>query len=694
MRYSTLFFLFTFFSTLLFGQDQKAIDSLTRALNTAKDTDRVIIFDALSDKYHFDDPKLGMKYAMDAIQLSEKLQYGNGLFHGNMSMGLALYGIGELDSALYYFEIAKAQAEQNKNLGQMASIYSNMGNVYGDMGQNKKCLQYYFVAADYTEQLHLRDKKAYILVNIATVYSVLGQHDSALVFYLDAEKILSGIDRNQEKLPIVYNNIGATYLELHDTAKAQTAFENAYRISKLHNDQRGLASAYDHLGVMLFYSGLHDSAYALLKKAVSIYEITDSKSGISEACVHLGEVYTKAKNYDSALVYLNKGLKVAEELQDFFNLKIYYTVLSELYETKGDLGKALDYHKKLMMVKDTVFNLNNSNIVAEMKTQLANEKNQREIELLHARDQKKTVIIYAGVVVVILVLLLGILAFNRYLVKKRSSELLSEQNEEIQHQKNIIEEKNKDITDSIRYAQRIQNAILPSREQMQAIFPQSFVLFRPKDIVSGDFYWFEKSGDYKLFSVVDCTGHGVPGAMLSVVGHNLLNKALHDDKLVMPDKLLHYLNQHISQMLRQKQSDQAIQDGMDIAVCSYHEPTQTLYYAGSFNSLYLVRNGVLKEIKSDKIFIGNYNQAPDKTFTLHSFQVEKNDLFYVFSDGFADQFGGPTGKKFKYRPFQQLLAGMYNDPMEMQEKKLAGAFEEWKRNLDQVDDVCVIGVRI
>ncbi len=695
MRYLSALILFSFLSFSSYAQNQALIDSLKRALKPAKDTNRVNVLVKLSDKIHLDQPDEGIKYAQEALTLSKQLNFKRGLFDANMAMGFSLYGNGSYDSALVYFERARLLALESQDLQQMASVYANMGNVYGDIGQNKKCIEYYLIAADLTKKLNRPEKAAYIKVNIATVYSVLGQHDSALVFYKEAEATLSKLNIDHPKLPIVLSNIGASYLELNDTLKSEVAFIEALRISKVHNNQRGLASAYDHLGVLVyFYRHNYDSAVAMLNHAIAIYEATGSKIGLSEAHVHLGQIYFGEKKYPEAVASLKEGLIISEEIGDYYNLKVYYRILSELYEKTGDPVAALDYHKKLMDVKDTLFNLNNTSLVSEMKTQLENEKKQREIESLNAQGQRQTVILYSAIAVGILILLLAIVALNRYLVKKRAGELLAVQNSEIQHQKNIIEEKNKDITDSIYYAQRIQNAILPSKEQIKTIFSESFVLFRPKAIVSGDFYWFEESGDYKLFSVVDCTGHGVPGAMLSVVGHNFLNKAVHDEKLIMPDKLLQFLNENISKMLRQKHEDKVIQDGMDIALCAYHEKSQTLYYSGSFNSMYYIRKEELHEVKSDKIFIGNFYQEPDKKFTLHSIKVEKGDLFYVFSDGFADQFGGPTGKKFKYKPFKELLLSMNNEKMQTQEEQLSIAFENWKNNLDQVDDVCIIGVRV
>ncbi len=326
---------------------------------------------------------------------------------------------------------------------------------------------------------------------------------------------------------------------------------------------------------------------------------------------------------------------------------------------------------------------------------MENERRQTEIAVLKEQDEKKNLIIYASIALGILLLSLVILAYNRYLVKKRSAVILEKQNAEIQEKKEIIEEKNKDITDSIRYAKRIQNAILPSDDHMHSLFPESWCCFLPKDIVSGDFYWFEKESEYKLFGAVDCTGHGVPGALLSVVGHNLLGKALTDLKLVMPDKILKFLDGEIHKTLRHKDmlNDNGIQDGMDISLCCYHEKSKALFYAGAFNPMYVFRNGQLLEFKADKILIGS-GDSSNKNFKLHELKVESGDEVVLFTDGFADQFGGPFGKKLKYKPFKEMLLSVQNLTMKEQSTTVTRSFEEWRKDFDQVDDVCVLAVRL
>jgi tetratricopeptide (TPR) repeat protein len=566
-----LIFCFCHFNS--FGQNKK-VDSLLTILKTAKDTNYANVLYQITNEYRGKDQKRALQYAGQSISAAEKIQFINGLFNGNTAKGLVFYETSVLDSALYYFLKAEEYAKIDSNMGQLSSIDSDIGNAYGDMGQNKKSIQYYLLASDYAEKSNKKLTHAFIEVNIATVYSGMGQHDSALVFYLDAEKIISGIDTNQEKLPIVYNNIGASYLELHDSSKAEAVFEKALRISLLHNDQRGIASGYDHVSVVLFSKGNRDSAVVLAKKSIFTYQSIDSKSGLSEVCVHLGAFYFEEKEYDSALVILNKGLKIATEIKDDYNLKTYYEFISKVYEGKGQFALALDYHKKLLVMKDTLFNRNSSNIVNEMKTQLTNEKVQRENELLNVSAQKKNVIIYFAISLSVLILLLALLAFNRYLVKRRSHQLLTKQNDEIQIQKNIIQEKNKDITDSINYAKRIQHAMLPDYKEIEKVFPNSFVLFQPKDIVSGDFYFFHKNlsssaknDDHLIFiAAVDCTGHGVPGAFMSMVGAERLTDAVQESSKA--GEILTSLNKGIRTSLKQSDDENSTRDGMDIALCS------------------------------------------------------------------------------------------------------------------------------
>jgi ligand-binding sensor domain-containing protein/serine phosphatase RsbU (regulator of sigma subunit) len=306
-----------------------------------------------------------------------------------------------------------------------------------------------------------------------------------------------------------------------------------------------------------------------------------------------------------------------------------------------------------------------------------------------------------------------------YFKIRAANKKITNANVEIIKQKELVEEKNKEILDSITYAKRLQDAILPPEKLVKASLPESFILFKPKDIVSGDFYWLESpSGSSKgnvFFAAADCTGHGVPGAMVSVVCHNAMNRAVREFSCTEPAKILDKTRELVIQQF--EKSEDEVKDGMDVALCSYDHENQSLQYAGANNPLWIVRelNGVeltvdslnekqsitsnfeqdnlsLFEIKANKQPIGKY--ADDKPFTNHTIQLEKGDFVYIFSDGFADQFGGPKGKKFKYSQFKKLLLSIRNKPMEEQRDILDKALEEWMGDIEQVDDVCIIGIKV
>jgi serine phosphatase RsbU (regulator of sigma subunit)/tetratricopeptide (TPR) repeat protein len=276
---------------------------------------------------------------------------------------------------------------------------------------------------------------------------------------------------------------------------------------------------------------------------------------------------------------------------------------------------------------------------------------------------------------------------------ERLEEKVKERTAEVIEQKVIIEERNKDITDSIKYAKKIQQAIIPPSDLLKNSFPESFIYYKPKDIVSGDFYWFQNFNDEVfVFAVADCTGHGVPGAFMSLICNNLMNQIIGDEKITSPGKALTILDKKLHSLLN-KSADRTSNDGMDIALCAYNLKTGTLQFSGAHRPLLIVSNGVMKEIKPSKHSIGGYFDN-DKTFVDHDISLQKGDTIYVLTDGYTDQFGGPKGKKFKFKQLQSILIANANKPLNEQCDVLNQAIENWKGNLEQVDDICVIGIRV
>lgn len=256
-------------------------------------------------------------------------------------------------------------------------------------------------------------------------------------------------------------------------------------------------------------------------------------------------------------------------------------------------------------------------------------------------------------------------------------------------QKEELAQKNKDITDSIRYAKRIQFAILPEKSP----YPDTFILFKPKDIVSGDFYWFTKVDGREYFSAVDCTGHGVPGAFMSIIGHNSLTKIVREYGILEPGKILTQLNKEVISTLQQRSDSTDVLDGMDLALACYHPVEKLLEFSGAFNPLYLIREGKIIEIKADKVSIGRSSFNTGVDFTNHQVEIKPGDTVYLFSDGYADQFGGKFMKKFKYRNLKELLIKIQPETMDRQRIILNQTIEEWRGNVDQLDDILMIGRR-
>jgi len=330
------------------------------------------------------------------------------------------------------------------------------------------------------------------------------------------------------------------------------------------------------------------------------------------------------------------------------------------------------------------------------KERLVSEQNQKiddQIDDIFKKSstiEEQQSIIWLSLVFLIIVSILGVLAFRSYRLKNKANKLVMLQKEEIEGQHKILEEQHKEITDSINYAKRIQDAILPPLKLVKGYMPDSFILYKPKDIVAGDFYWMEGINNLIIFAAADCTGHGVPGAMVSVVCHNAMNRAVKEFMLVKPSDILDKTREIVLETF--EKSDEDVNDGMDIALCSINLESKKLNFSGANNGLYLIRDGEITEIKPDKQPIGKYKDA--KPFTNHEMDLKKGDVIYTFSDGFPDQFGGPKGKKFMYKPFRNMLIDIHQKPMDDQHDDLMEAFNNWKGEIDQIDDVCIIGVRI
>ncbi len=598
---------------------------------------------------------------------------------------------------LWLYELLKKKIKKPHNekakkylLNSYAGTINNIGFNYKNQGDIEKALEYYHKSVKIKEQVGDKKGIATGLNNIAIILDDQGEIEGALKYYhtcLDLQREvndLHGVARS-------YSNIGLVYFNENDLNKAILYSHKAIKLQEEIGDKKGLGTSLNNLAAIYNKQGNTLRAIEYHEKSFALEEEIGNKQGQAWSANNLARAYHRLKQYDKALDYCDYSMNIAKEIEMPLLIQNSASTFMQIYEAQHDGMKALKMHKLYISMRDTINNTAAQKATAKQLAQYEYEKqktiddaNHDKILLVKQEEKEKQQIITIAIGVgLALVIVFLIFVFNRLQLAKK--------------QKIVIETQNQEIVDSITYAKRIQEAILPTSAFIKEQLPDSFVLYKPKDIIAGDFYWMHRIGDHLLFAVADCTGHGVPGAMVSVVCDNALNSVINDAKLLDPGKILDETRKMVVQRLNQSRSGNSpsmtsIKDGMDIALCVLNVKTNELQFSGAYNSLYHIKGTEINELKATRQPIGQIdNPTPFKT---HQISVEKGDALYLFTDGYADQFGGPKGKKFMYKPFKKLLTSLQNEPMENQKTTLDKAFEDWRGNMEQIDDVCVIGVRI
>jgi serine phosphatase RsbU (regulator of sigma subunit) len=372
-------------------------------------------------------------------------------------------------------------------------------------------------------------------------------------------------------------------------------------------------------------------------------------------------------------------------------LLLVYKYFSELSVARGDFKNAYYFADTTTMYRDSIINETNIASLNELNERFDSEKKQLQIENLskennykEQQNRQQRIFLTAVGAALFVSIILGISVYRQFREKKKSNLLIGKQKE-------LLEEKQKEILDSLSYAKYLQEAILPPQELVKQHLPESFILYKPKDIVAGDFYWMHttESGSL-LIAAADCTGHGVPGAMVSVVCSNALNRVVTEFNITEPGKILDKTRELV--LATFARSNKNVNDGMDISLCCIDIKTKKVLWGGANNPLWYLQNGEVKEITADKQPVGKTEIT--KPFTTHEIQLSAGDTLFLFTDGYADQFGGEKGKKFKYKPFKELLISTSTLSPEKQKEQLDKTFTAWKGNLEQVDDICLIGIRL
>ncbi|MEK6616342.1 MAG: SpoIIE family protein phosphatase, partial [Bacteroidota bacterium] len=452
------------------------------------------------------------------------------------------------------------------------------------------------------------------------------------------------------------------------------------------------------------YWELNDFLQALsyLNKSLELYKQLGSQSGIATTLNSLATHFQRQKDFNQSAKYALSALAIADSINDAEQIKNATEILSNDYFDLKQFKKSLFYYKRFSAVKDTITNVEGAKKLAQKESQM--EYEQREQKLKSEQDQKdkdalaekrkQEIIKWSVSGGLLLVVVFAGFIFRSLRITSKQKSLIEKQKLLVDEQKQLVEEKNKDITDSIHYAKRIQRALLASDTLLNKNLPEYFVFYKPKDIVSGDFYWAAFVNGKFLIITADCTGHGVPGAFMSLLNISLLNEITLQRKITQPDLILNEIREHIISTLNPEGTETESKDGMDCMLCTFDFINNKLEFSAANNPLWIVKNGEteIQEFKPDKQPVGFHSVY--KPFTLQSTSLEKGDIIYSFTDGFADQFGGSKGKKFKYKQLEDILLTHSHLPMREQKNILNKTFEQWKGNLEQIDDVLVIGVRV
>lgn len=608
--------------------------------------------------------------------------------------------------ALKYGEEAEQLSEKINNKKRMAISYYIIGMIYNDQGNYEKALSKHLKALEIMEEIGDKGGVANSYNSMGIIYDAQLNYPKALELYLKALKIYEKLG-DKTGIANAYNNIGIIYDSQKNESKALEQYLKALKIYETTGDKEGVATTYNNIGYSYMKQNEYEKSLNNYLKAAKISEKLGDREAMALNYNNIGDAYTKQGKFEAAYHYLIQSLILSKEIGSKDDIKEAYVSLSELYEKKGDYKKAYEYHKFYSDIKDSLLNQQSGKQITEMNSKYESEKKDRDIELLTKTQElqqdevnKQKLIRNVFVGGLMLALMLAFILYNRYNIKQKLSAALSLKNSELLQKNKLIEKQNEKIIDSITYAQRIQQSILMEENEIQNYLPDSFIFYQPKDIVSGDFYWCSKINDKIIIAAIDCTGHGVPGAFMSMVGNTLLNQIVNEKHVTVPSEILRLLNIEIYQTLHQEKDGTLSRDGMDVALCCIDYENNNLQFAGAQNPLYILSDNEVSIIKGDKQGIGGGGSIakifnPLKTeYTNHIIPIKKEMSIYLFSDGYMDQFGGKDRKKFGVQKFKEIVVNNQNSSMSMQKEIFANALADWKGNKPQTDDILVMGVRL
>ncbi|MGM0549651.1 MAG: tetratricopeptide repeat protein [Bacteroidota bacterium] len=751
------FLLFITFVSILFaasGYAQTQQSQLDRLITSSDTIQKIEALFGLAEYNQDRLPQKSAEYSLRALKMSESIGHAEFTARSHFLAGMAYYYQNKFTSALYHlnsaYDISRSLQDEygmaaalnrigntlhlqgkyteafekyeqaltlNSKINdnqELARSLTNLGSSYRIFGNYEKALQLHLEALEMHEKTGSSNGKAWTALNIARLFKFMKNYkkaleyvDKAMLWYQEVESetgVTTGITLCLKEKAAIFNLRG-------DIDQAINYSQQVLSINQRNNNQYGVANTYHTLGKIYYQQEEYDTALNYFERSLEIKEMLNDILYLPVIYRYLGDISFQKANTLQAEAYFKLSLKHAKEQNLKQDIEEAYRELARLYEQRGNKAKAYDYFVQYSQLKDS---LNNQQInelelqydFAKRQKQLEFQRQQEEIRQ-EARLQRQRYYTIGALVALALAMALAYVIYGGYKRKKELNELLSQQNEEIEAQRDEIEaqrdmatqqrdeigRQKEIITDSIEYARRIQHAILPQESSLKQILNEHFIFYRPKNIVSGDFYWVSNLNG-KIFIVAsDSTGHGVPGAFMSMLGTAFLNEIIKKNGTHEADEILNQLRANVIESLHQKKGYRGSKEGMDLALCIIDKANDKLSYAGAYNPAWIVRKGELFELKADRMPIGIHAAKNDQSFSQQEFHLEQDDMLYLFSDGYSDQFGGNQGFKFHKKNFKSMLVSIADKPADEQMKFVETTFEEWKGDRPQLDDVLVMGVR-
>lgn len=724
---------FIFFITSCFCQAQTVADLYKKLAAAKSDTALINAYNALTEHYISANTDSAAYFNQKSLALSSKEHQENNNYKGYCLKARLERALKNYSEALKSVERARQIAKQNAALNDEVDALNISGTIFQDAKQGNLAVLNYLSAFKLSESVKYKKGLIFSATHLGLYYKENNQSTNALNYFLRVYPLAEEA-KDTDALFRCCINLGSLYERTKDPKKALSFYRKALSITW--NDEAGEVICYfkmgrlfaalnmpdsseyysyktmklhlkrnDEVGLILDYCFLASTAIKNrdYKKAEENYNISlqlalkyDDSARISSVYLYTGNMYADRNDYKKALENFKNGLKFTPSKMAGETLMGIYQNIAEAYEKMGMYKEAYENFALFKAWSDSTHNIAETKKQTELKLgfefnqvqeKLKADADARELinKAEHDRDRQQRNYLLAGLALISLLLIIAIRSFR---AKQKANHVLAKQKTEIENQKKLVDQKNREISDSINYAHRIQTSCLPEKKELETYFSQYALFFRPKDVVSGDFFWAAQTENKVLIAVADCTGHGVPGAITSMIGSLLLNEIFYVKHIHRPNEVLTELNRLVKLTLRQEEQS-LTKDGMDMAFCMWDKSNNQLFYSGANRSIHLVRPGAgVTEYKPTKQSIGGYTPLI-QDFGLNSIQLEKGDTVVLTSDGYADQFGGEKEKKFTTKEFRKMLndlAGL--DPAE-QRAVLEKRFDQWKGAYDQTDDVLV-----